>query len=346
MKPTFYFNYLAAALPTLVAIAGNLLGGWWSVSNIVFSLGVMVVVDWLAPHNKKPMAQPTSPVVPNRVLQLSVVFHTAAVASFVYAVHTGILQGGYIWWAAVGTGFSGGILGITAAHELIHRKEKFMQNLGIWNLFLVNYGHFFTEHRFVHHLKVGTPEDPATARRGESFYAFLVRTVPQQLVSAIKTDAQRMRKRKKAPYGWHNFSLRVVVLELAFMGVLALVFSPLVAAAYAVQSFAAFFLLEYVNYIEHYGLERRKGQKVGKAHAWQSDAASSRFTLFELSRHADHHMLAYKPYHTLDSHPESPELPAGYFGMFYVALVPPLWFNIMHKRIDRYKAKAEQAAAA
>jgi alkane 1-monooxygenase len=93
------------------------------------------------------------------------------------------------------------------------------------------------------------------------------------------------------------------------------------------------FLLEYVNYIEHYGLTRRENERVNEMHSWQSDSIVSRFLLVDLSRHADHHYYAAKPFHTLDSHVKSPELPSGYAGLFFVAAIPPLWFKLIDNRI-------------
>ncbi|MEM9675132.1 MAG: alkane 1-monooxygenase [Bacteroidota bacterium] len=326
-------RYFLSLLPTIFAIFGNLAGGYFAASNIIFSLGFLVVIDWILPQDKRTSGH-TNSTLPDAVLLVSVLFHTLGVATLLYAVYSGILFGKFIWLAAVSTGFAGGILGITAGHELIHReKQPWMQYLGIWNLFIVGYTHFFTEHQLVHHVKVGTREDAATARYGESLYAFLVRSIPNQWVSALQTDARLQQKRNKAAYGWGNFTLRATVLQMIWCLMLGLVLGKWILLAYLVQSVAAFFLLEYVNYIEHYGLERREGERVGKQHAWQSDAVTSRFTLFELSRHADHHMRASKPYYTLESHAESPTLPAGYFGMFYLALFPPLFFRVVHPHI-------------
>ena len=331
----FYTRYLLSLIPYGVVVFGNLAGGYWAIGNIVFTLGFLVVIDWIIHKDHRPSAH-TDGSFPDVVLLSSVLMHTLGVASLLYGVYEGILVGKFIWLAAISTGFAGGQLGITAAHELIHReRDRWMQNAGIWNLFLVNYSHFFTEHRLVHHPKVGTAEDHATARYGESFYAFLVRTVPSQWISALRTDARVQQKKGYTAYGWRNFTLRAAVLQLLAMGAIFATLGGIVAAAYLAQSMAAFFLLEYVNYIEHYGLEREAGERVGNQHAWQSDAMTSRFTLFELSRHADHHMRASKPYYTLDSHQESPTMPAGYFGMFYIALIPPLFFKMVHPRIPR-----------
>ena len=331
----YYVRYLISFLPYAIVLFGNLTGGYWAAGNIVFTLGFLVVIDWIVPENTQTLAD-TDSTFPDVILCSTALLHTLGVASLLYGVYSGILTEKFIWLAAVSTGFAGGQLGITAAHELIHREQRrWMQNLGIWNLFLVNYAHFYTEHRLVHHAKVGTSEDHATARYGESFYAFLTRSVPSQWISALKIDAQRQRKSGRSAYGWRNFTLRAALAQLLFMGIIFIGLGGTVLAAYVVQSVSAFFLLEYVNYIEHYGLVRNPGERVGKQHAWQSDTLTSRFTLFELSRHADHHMRASKPYYTLDSHEASPTMPAGYFGMFYIALIPPLFFRMVHRRLPK-----------
>jgi alkane 1-monooxygenase len=329
-------KYLLALSPPTLAIAGNLFGGVYSLLDVIFPLVFLVALDWISPRDYR-QTEHESDALPNAILYGSVSFHTLAVVSLIYGVHTGILQGQWVWYAATGTGFSSGILGITAAHELIHRKEKYFQAMGIWNLFISNYTHFFIEHRFGHHPRVGTLEDAATARYGESFYAYAFRAIPQQWFSALHLEGSRLRRMNRMPFGLENFIVRATLAQVALLAVLCFALSPLVMAVYLTQAAVGFFLLEYVNYIEHYGLVRKNGEKVDVHHAWQSDTLASRFTLFELSRHADHHFKAHKPYHTLVSHPESPALPSGYFGMFYVALVPPVWFAIVHPIIERYQ---------
>ena len=115
-----------------------------------------------------------------------------------------------------------------------------------------------------------------------------------------------------------------------------------VLLAFLLQSLIAIFLLEYVNYIEHYGLTRSENEKYSAAHAWQSDIPISRFTLIELSRHSDHHLRASKPFNTLVSHEDSPVLPSGYFGVFYLVLVPSRWFKLVHPILQKRSETGEK----
>ncbi len=326
--------YLLSLLPTVMVVTGNLLGGYYAGMHAAFVLIILVALDWLLPSDHgKPTVTPLA--LPDIILIVSVLCHTASVFSLGYGVYNGILTGKFIVFAALSTGFNTGILGITAAHELIHHKKRIFQHLGIWNLFLSNYTHFHIEHRLGHHLRVGTWDDPVTARYNESFYRFWWRAVPGQWRSAWQIEAKRLHKQGKTAWTWNNFLVRVAVIQLAVLILLVGLGGWLVAGAYLLQSVVGFSLLEFVNYIEHYGLVRAQGEKVGVRHAWQSDRISSRFMLYELSRHSDHHVKAFKPFYTLESYPEAHQLPSGYFGMFYIGLIPPLWFRMMNPIINQ-----------
>ncbi|MDO1448828.1 alkane 1-monooxygenase [Rhodocytophaga aerolata] len=330
-------SYLVSLLPALLVIAGNVLGGHFTMMNSILSGMLLPLADWVLPTNtQKPKS--VAGTIPDCILLLAVLSHALAVISLIFGIYTESITGEWIWAAAISTGFSSGILGINSAHELIHRKKKWLQNLGIWNLFLANYTHFYIEHRLGHHVRVGTMEDPATARYNESFYHFFIRTVPAQWKSGLQIEVKRLSKQQKRRYGLQNFVIRSMLCQITRMVLLAVWLGTNVFWAYAIQSIFAFFLLEFVNYIEHYGLARQKGELVNIHHSWQSDAISSRFTLFELSRHSDHHVKAYKPYYLLESHEDSYVLPSGYFGMFYIGMIPPLWFRLINPLIHHPQA--------
>ena len=270
-------------------IAGNLLGNYSALTGTVFVVILLIGIEWLTTEDKSPN-QITDTTVPNAILALHVLFHTAAIVSLIYGIESHILEGRFILFAALSTGINSGIEGINSAHEMIHRKQQGWQLCGIWNLMLVNYGHFFIEHVKGHHRYVGTMRDPATARYGESFYLFFLRTVPQQYLSALIIESERLEKTNRFGFTLSNFVIRITLLEALLCLCIYLLFGKIIAAAYLYQSLVAFFLLEYVNYIEHYGLVREEGKKVNPAHSWQSDMPISRFALIELSRHSDHHI--------------------------------------------------------
>jgi alkane 1-monooxygenase len=246
--------------------------------------------------------------------------------------------------ATLSLGISNGGIGFTVAHELIHRSSKFEQSLGRALLLTTFYMHFAIEHVYGHHKHVGTEEDAATARKGETFYRFLVRSVPDQYRSAWEIERKRLKKKKKGFWSFSNEMLGFQVTQLAWLATIFWLMGPVVALLYIVSCVLAFSLLEAVNYLEHYGLEREKDerdryQKVDHHHSWNSDHVVSRMFLFELSRHSDHHMVASRHYQVLRSLDDSPQLPTGYPGMILLAVIPPLWFRVMNPLVDRVHAR-------
>jgi alkane 1-monooxygenase len=218
---------------------------------------------------------------------------------------------------AILVGANTGYSAIVVAHELIHRRSKLLQTLGRLLMATSCYEHFSTEHVRGHHVRVGTEEDPATARLGENFRAFWRRTVPGQFRSAWRIEARRL---GDADMKWNDLRLlrsavlHGVIFESALgLAVLAVGGVPALVVFLA-QAYVGVGLLEAVNYFEHYGL-RRTGRKVRPVDSWDSDSAFTRFGVVGLSRHADHHAHAAKPFQTLRLHEESPKLPDGYIVM-------------------------------
>ena len=340
MKANFnIFRYLAAFVPACLAIAGNLFGGNYVFMPIIYGLVILQLLDFLLPEDKTDPDLQTSDTLSTALLVGTVIFHTLVISTLLFGIYSGTLSGVFIWFAAVGSGINSGISGITVAHELIHRKESSLRNLGIWNLLLVNYTHFYVEHIKGHHRYVGTSKDPATAKFGESIYTFLARTVTGQFKSAYQIESSRLLKIDKPAFSLSNFVIKSLLAQLFVAISVFYVFGGIALAAYLLQSLVAIFLLEIVNYFEHYGLVRAENEKFGPEHAWQSNLTPSRYTLVELSRHSDHHLKASKHYQTLVSHAESPKMPTGYFGSYYLALIPPLWFKIMNPIVEKHYLK-------
>ena len=252
-----------------------------------------------------------------------------------------------ISWIAFATGMAlitGGI-GITVAHELGHRTEKIEQTYSKILLMTVCYMHFFIEHNRGHHVRVATPEDPATSRKGETFYAFWWRSVTQGYLSSWHLEAERLKKKGQSLWSLSNQMIWFQILPLLFIAFFFGLFSYLggrlvweVPVFFFIQSILGFSLLELVNYLEHYGMQRKRlpsGQyeKVTPLHSWNASQLVSNFLLFQLQRHSDHHASAHKRYQVLDHNEDSPQLPAGYSAMIILAFIPPLWFAVMDPRL-------------
>ncbi|MEP1032042.1 alkane 1-monooxygenase [Ekhidna sp.] len=242
-----------------------------------------------------------------------------------------------------------GVIGINVAHELGHRKEKYEQFMAKALLLTSLYMHFFIEHNRGHHKNVSTKEDPSSARYGEMLYAFWIRSVVFAYLSAWKLEAERLKKKGKSPFSFQNEMLQFQLIQIAFTIGIGMLFSWIIMGYFMVAAMIGFLLLETVNYIEHYGLERDlKGEayeRVMPHHSWNSDHKIGRIILFELSRHSDHHYIASRKYQILRHIDESPQMPTGYPGMMILATIPPLWFSIMNPRIKRIKEEGLAQAA-
>ena len=245
--------------------------------------------------------------------------------------------------AALGAavGMSGGSIGITTAHELIHRQNKYMRGIGILLLIVCCYGHFRIEHIYGHHRNVATKEDPATARRGENFYFYFIRCVINSVISSWKIEKNILDKRNIKIFSIRNRMLHYFVLEFLFL-LVAYLFAGINGLVFVVfHSFVSIILLELVNYIQHYGLERKKQngryERFTDLHSWNSRHISANWSTFNLGLHAEHHQTASKHYPLLSQEEKAIEMPANYSIMLIMALIPPIWFFIMHKKIDNLK---------
>ena len=232
-----------------------------------------------------------------------------------------------------------GVFGINVGHELGHRTEnRFAQFMGEILLMTSLETHFLPYHNSGHHFNVATRKDPATARKNEWLFAFWFRSQIGSYFQAWQLEKKRLNILKRSTFSLNNRMLVYTFFQILLLGSIYYFLGGIVLAYFLIVSVIGILLLETVNYIEHYGLLRKKKKSgryevVTHKHSWNSDHVIGRILLFELSRHSDHHHRANKPYQILDSHKDSPQMKTGYPGMMLLALIPPLWFKIMNKRI-------------
>lgn len=331
------------ARPRYFALAWTLPAGigaaalWSPWAALGFGLGFQVVIAAL---ERVPGWQRSPPAVAAAggfrvVLRGHALLQAALLALGVALASSGRFGPAAVAALAVGVGGVSGAQGITFAHELGHSKSR-LDRLLAWLLMgSVLYAHFMVEHYRGHHPRAATFDDPASARQGESLWRFLPRTLGGSLISAWRLEAGQLTRLRRpwvrSPLLWASIlQLSGLIMLGSWFGALALGFW-LVQAAYAV------FLLEAINYIEHYGLQRGQAQSgqrepFGVQHAWNADHRVTNRFIVNLQRHSDHHLHAWKPYETLEPL-AGPQLPTGYAGCLFLASVPPLWFRVMHPRL-------------
>ncbi len=233
-----------------------------------------------------------------------------------------------------------GTFGINVGHELGHRKKPFERLLAKLLLLSSFYMHFYIEHNRGHHKNVSTPNDPASSRKGETVFGFWIRSIVYSYLSAWQLEFDRMKKLGKARFSLSNEMFIYQLIQAVVAITIGFAFSWQVLGFYLLSAAMGILLLETVNYIEHYGLQRNevsagRYERVMPHHSWNSNHPVGRLMLFELSRHSDHHFLASKKYQILKNYDDAPSMPTGYPGMMVLALFPPLWFRIMHDRIKK-----------
>jgi len=244
----------------------------------------------------------------------------------------------YLWVLVVIV--TGNILGfgLNLGHELGHKKTWLERKLALLTLALGAYGHFSVEHNRGHHRWVATPEDPASSRMGESIWRFVWREMPGAFFRAWHLEAERLQRSGKSAWNTDNEILQAGAVTALLYGTLIALFGlPMIPLLLAIAFWGAFQLTS-ANYIEHYGLLRKKlangrYEQTRPEHSWNSNHIASNLALFHLQRHSDHHAHPTRSYQSLRDFPELPTLPVGYFGMFILAYIPPLWFLIMNPRL-------------
>ncbi|MCV7430064.1 alkane 1-monooxygenase [Mycolicibacterium bacteremicum] len=246
-------------------------------------------------------------------------------------------------------GIVGGIA-INAAHELGHRRATLERRLSKIALAQTGYGHFFVEHNRGHHLRVATPEDPASARFGESIFGFIPRSVLGGLRSAWQLEAVRLARAGKSTWSPANDILNAWLMTAALFAGLIVWFGWMITPYLVGQAVIGICLLETVNYLEHYGLRRQRTEdgryeRVGQRHSWNSNTLMANVFLYHLQRHSDHHANPHKRYQTLLPSDQAPQLPTGYGSMLVLAWCTPLWRRVMDPRVLAHYGGDERLVA-
>ncbi|HVU01354.1 MAG TPA: alkane 1-monooxygenase [Polyangiaceae bacterium] len=329
---TFALHLWAFVLP-LVNFAFLFTGphSWWSALLWTTPIWVLVLMDNGAPpdHRQPPDDLPSWPfdlqVYLLVALQLvnHVMLGVMATRLSVGTLPAAMTALANLFAVMVVSGTTAGYSGIVVAHELVHRRGRVEHFLGRLLLMFVCYEQFATEHVRGHHPRLGTSEDPATARYGENLTDFMKRTIPAQFKSAWRLEKIRLgdeRMKNTDPRMLRHRVLQGVVAEVFILAGYLVLGGPLALVFFLLQSRSAVVLLETVNYIEHWGITRAT-RTVTPADSWDTDNAFTLRTLVGLSRHADHHAQASRPYQALRYFEQSPKMPLGYYGTILLAMM-------------------------
>lgn len=345
-------KYLTAYIVIILPFIGLYLKGNWSFLAPLVLFGIVPLLEILfkgneANHDPEQEGKLLSNRMYDFLLYLNLpllyslliyYFWTITNVSLSLSEHIGL---------GISVGMACGAIGINVGHELGHRKTKHERLIAQGLLLGSLYMHFFIEHNKGHHRHVATPKDPASARLGEIVYAFWFRSVIGGYISAWRIEGDRLKKAGQKPFSLQNQMLRFQFIQLAAMLGVGILFSVQAMLAYLVVGLLGILMLETVNYLEHYGLQRKElrpgvYEPVKPRHSWNSNHTFGRIILYELTRHADHHYRASRKYQILRHDDKSPALPTGYPGMMLLSLVPPLWFWVMNPKVAVYQPQERE----
>ncbi|HEY8711167.1 MAG TPA: alkane 1-monooxygenase, partial [Burkholderiaceae bacterium] len=304
-----YLRFLAGHSLLLLTTAGVLAGGAWMWSGLLASLLICIAGDAVLGDD---LAEPPygHPQILMVTMWLALPMLVVMSLAFAWMLGSGDPLGAGAWfqawsgwdlmaareatngWHLLGGTLSVGLLyalsGTDIGHELTHRTyDKPSLLVGRWMLAFTWDAQFSIEHVYGHHDRVCTMLDPATARRGESFYSFLPRSFFGQLASAWEIEAKRLRKNEFSVWSWRNRVLRGYAMSLAITAGFYAMAGVLGALLFTVAALFGKSVLEVVNYFEHYGLVREEGKPVQPYHSWNSNKLMSNVVLHNVTRHSN-----------------------------------------------------------
>ena len=322
--------------------------GMFTYSAFLYAYAIIPVLEFFLKNEERNLSEFEESLAQNNriydvVLYLSVGTHLLLLYMFLFSLQESGLQ----VYELIGRILSMGLLttfAINLGHELGHRKTKGEQFLAKAMLLTSLMMHFFIEHNRGHHKNVATLEDPSTARKGETVYAFWVRAIINEYFSAWRLEKKRLEVLKQPNFSLKNEMIQFELIQLAFLLFIIKIFGGFVCIAFIVNAAIAYVSFETVQYLEHYGLLREKNEeghykRVRAHHSWNSNHVFGRLMMFNLSRHSDHHYRASKKYQILKHHDDAPQLPTGYPGMMILSLFPPLWFRIMNTKLKALESE-------
>ena len=342
MKDLKYLGAYSVPLATALSLSQD---GWGLYCTVIYVFVIVPIADWMFGKGKRNLnTKEAQAKEPMRVFDYMLYFNIPLVFSLLGWALWNFTNIEYDAFEKVGLVLSMGVLlatnAINVAHELGHRKGLFERTLSKLLYMPCLYMHFYIEHNFGHHLNVATDKDGASARYNQNLYFFWIRSVTKQYADAWKKQKELLKKSNTRFFSFKNDMLWYAIIQPIYLITIYFTFSYKTMVFATAIGVVSFLFLETINYIEHYGLRRKKlssgrYERVKEIHSWNSDYNIGRIILYELTRHSDHHYKSGKKYQILDRFKKSPQLPFGYPASILISFIPPLWFKIMNSRVPK-----------
>ncbi|MHC0053221.1 alkane 1-monooxygenase [Actibacterium sp. D379-3] len=339
---------LATLAPLPLLALGAAQGGVWIALALIYLTGLVFALDTLigraAPNAPEGCEFPAA----DRLSATLALAHFGLLGVGVWAVSgasgLGVAERIAAFFAF---GLFFGQVSNSNAHELIHRTRRTLFVLGKWVYISLLFGHHTSAHRHVHHRFVATPEDPNSARPGESFYRFAPRAWAGSFRAGLRAETALRQAHTPPPPAWTHPYVSYLGGALAGLALSGAAFGlPGVAAHLALAGYATAQLL-LSDYVQHYGLRRPRGADgryapVNGRHSWNAPHWFSGYLMLNAPRHSDHHAHPARKYPGLHLPPpeQAPILPHSLPAMATLALMPRLWRRVMDPRAARWQQDA------
>ncbi len=336
-------KYIFAYTVPIIGVLGFYFQGIFGYSAVLYAFGIIPLLEMILPKNKENYSlEEKEDRLKNKFFDVLLYLNVLIVFGSVFFALQIVKNNTLATYEIIGIILSLGVIcganGINVAHELGHREKRWERILGKLLLVPSHYTHFYIEHNHGHHVHVSTPEDPSTAKYNQSLYAFYWQTISGTYTKAWEIQKKINKIENHSFLSIKNDMFWFTIIQISYLVLITIFFGTLGFIVAFFAGIVGFLLLETINYIEHYGLKRKKlpsgrYERVTEKHSWNSNHIIGRIVLYELTRHSDHHFKQTKKYQILEYHDESPQMPYGYPTSMVMSLFPPLWFAVMNKRI-------------
>jgi alkane 1-monooxygenase len=322
-------------------IVGHLIWGQWIVSAFLVSIFIGPIVRFsISPRAKLTYSEMDAPPIRTNWRLITILWLPTQIGFIFWALCAATSDGGASAFLGlvVAVGLLGASIGAAIAHDLLHSRDPLNRAFAEMLMVLTSYPQFCMIHLRRHHMLFGTTEDRGTARRDENIYVFCARAIVGNFTDgwgAEESETNCGNEQRENRGRILRYASAPALLYLAlfiFAGGAGVVF-------FFCQSLVGIFVVEGLNFVQHYGLgQGTKTDRAGSGNAdlaWNVRYNRSNWLMVRLGRHSDHHLEPG----SARRHPpggllaELPQLPAGYWTMFVIALVPPLWRKIMDPRV-------------
>ena len=341
-------HYLPLGVFPLIFLA-LIYGGWWLLPPFLFMSSVGLGDKLLGPDGRN--------IDPKKTPERRLFWHNLPVwawaflwpPTLIFGMWQILVANPFTVWEEVALVF---ILTMEAqavfmvGHELVHRRTKWERRIAEFLLASGSYPQYATEHVYIHHALVGTPNDMGSAPKGESFWQYFPKEVASNLTNSWRAARDRLARSHNPVWHYTNPFWRYAVGLLFWYGLTYWMGGIWAVLVFICLGFGCVFSMKIVNYCQHYGLRRvrlpnGRWEKVMPRHSWNADWKFSNWMFFKMQRHSDHHAMASRHYPLLQVHSldDSPRLPGTYGDMMSLVLRPKRWFAKMDPLVDQWRAR-------